>query len=99
MTAAVVEADETTVPLLPCLAPDETPESGGAVGFTVTRQQRRPYLYRPSGSADSSPTRNFSHRGCPDPTGRAGVPRVSRRKAALRPLTPRPVPGARRGPG
>ncbi|GAB3982673.1 glyoxalase [Plantactinospora veratri] len=37
--------DETTVPLLPCVSADETLAFWQALGFEVTWNQRRPYLY------------------------------------------------------
>ncbi|GIF74791.1 glyoxalase [Asanoa siamensis] len=40
-----VPANETMVPLLPCVAPDETLAFWRALGFEVTWDQRRPYLY------------------------------------------------------
>lgn len=41
----VVRPNETTVPLLPCLAPEETLAFWRALGFSVTYEQTRPYLY------------------------------------------------------
>jgi catechol 2,3-dioxygenase-like lactoylglutathione lyase family enzyme len=35
----------TTIPLLPCLDPDRTIDFYGALGFTVSHRQDRPYLY------------------------------------------------------
>lgn len=35
----------TTIPLLPCADPDRTVDFYGALGFTVSRRQARPYLY------------------------------------------------------
>lgn len=35
----------TTVPLLPCAAPEATVEFYGALGFEITHQQTKPYLY------------------------------------------------------
>ncbi|SNT31448.1 hypothetical protein SAMN05421812_104432 [Asanoa hainanensis] len=40
-----VPANETTVPLLPCLAPDETLAFWRALGFETIWEQRKPYLY------------------------------------------------------
>ncbi|AVT40275.1 glyoxalase [Plantactinospora sp. BB1] len=37
--------DETTVPLLPCVSVDETLAFWQALGFEVTWNQRKPYLY------------------------------------------------------
>ncbi|WP_327003395.1 glyoxalase [Dactylosporangium sp. NBC_01737] len=37
--------NETTVPLLPCTAPEETLAFWRALGFTVTYEQKKPYLY------------------------------------------------------
>ena len=45
MTDELVEPNETIVPLLPCFAPEETLVFWRALGFTVTWEQRRPYLY------------------------------------------------------
>ena len=36
---------ETTIPVLPCVDPDATVAFWTALGFTVTYDQRRPYLY------------------------------------------------------
>jgi hypothetical protein len=36
---------DTTIPLLPCVSPDETLDFFGALGFEVTYKQTRPYLY------------------------------------------------------
>lgn len=36
---------DTTIPLLPCVSPDATLEFFGALGFEVTYNQTRPYLY------------------------------------------------------
>jgi hypothetical protein len=41
----VTVPNETTVPLLPCTAPEETLAFWRALGFTVTYEQHRPYLY------------------------------------------------------
>ncbi|QUX30701.1 glyoxalase [Nocardiopsis akebiae] len=43
--AAAVRANETTVPLLPCASAEETLEFYRALGFEVTYEQTRPYLY------------------------------------------------------
>lgn len=40
-----VQPNETTVPLLPCVTPDETLTFWRALGFTVTYEQKKPYLY------------------------------------------------------
>jgi hypothetical protein len=40
-----VEPNETIVPLLPCLAPDETLAFWRAMGFAVFWEQHKPYLY------------------------------------------------------
>lgn len=40
-----IEPNETIVPLLPCLALDETLAFWRALGFTVTWEQRKPYEY------------------------------------------------------
>ena len=45
MTDELVEPDETIVPLLPCLAPEETLAFWRALGFTVIWEQHKPYLY------------------------------------------------------
>ncbi|MEU1899890.1 glyoxalase [Nocardiopsis dassonvillei] len=42
---AAVRANETTVPLLPCVSAEETLEFYRALGFEVTYEQTRPYLY------------------------------------------------------
>ena len=36
---------DTTIPLLPCVSPDETLDFFGALGFELTYKQTRPYLY------------------------------------------------------
>lgn len=40
-----VERNETTVPMLPCVAPEETLAFWRALGFAVTYEQMKPYLY------------------------------------------------------
>lgn len=45
LTGESVEPNETIVPLLPCFAVDETLAFWRALGFTVTWEQRRPYVY------------------------------------------------------
>lgn len=45
MTDETVEPNETIVPLLPCVAPEETLAFWRALGFTVTWEQHKPYLY------------------------------------------------------
>ncbi|MBT2452808.1 glyoxalase [Streptomyces sp. ISL-43] len=45
MSEAVVRANETTVPMLPCVSPEETLAFYRALGFEVTYEQTRPYLY------------------------------------------------------
>jgi hypothetical protein len=45
MTVELVEPNETIVPLLPCYAPEETLAFWRALGFAVTWEQRKPYLY------------------------------------------------------
>ncbi|WP_433202404.1 glyoxalase [Dactylosporangium sp. CS-047395] len=40
-----VPPNETTVPLLPCVAPEETLAFWRALGFAVTYEQQKPYLY------------------------------------------------------
>ncbi len=40
-----VQANETTVPLLSCVAPEETLVFWRALGFDVTYEQTKPYLY------------------------------------------------------
>ncbi|GGM27104.1 glyoxalase [Dactylosporangium sucinum] len=40
-----VQPNETTVPLLPCVAPEETLAFWRALGFAVTYEQTKPYLY------------------------------------------------------
>jgi hypothetical protein len=45
MADETVEPNETVVPLLPCFAVDETLAFWRALGFAVTWEQRKPYLY------------------------------------------------------
>ncbi|MER8237418.1 glyoxalase [Streptomyces sp. NPDC094049] len=45
MVEAITRANETTVPVLPCASVEETLEFYRALGFAVTYQQTRPYLY------------------------------------------------------
>ncbi|MFE3498852.1 glyoxalase [Kitasatospora sp. NPDC059160] len=45
MTEATIRANETTVPVMPCVSVEETLEFYRALGFEVTFQQTRPYLY------------------------------------------------------
>jgi catechol 2,3-dioxygenase-like lactoylglutathione lyase family enzyme len=45
MTEEKMRPNETTMPLLPCTSADETLAFWRALGFTVTYEQRRPYLY------------------------------------------------------
>ncbi|WP_369384000.1 glyoxalase [Streptomyces sp. cg36] len=45
MAEATVRANETTVPVLPCVSVEETLEFYQALGFKVTHQQTRPYVY------------------------------------------------------
>ncbi|BCJ62115.1 glyoxalase [Micromonospora endophytica] len=40
-----IQPNETAVPLLPCVAVDETLAFWRALGFAVTWEQRKPYLY------------------------------------------------------
>jgi hypothetical protein len=40
-----IQPDETTVPLLPCVTPEETLAFWRALGFKVTYEQTKPYLY------------------------------------------------------
>jgi len=40
-----VQANETTVPMLPCVAPEETLASWRALGFAMIYEERKPYLY------------------------------------------------------
>ncbi|MEU9516540.1 glyoxalase [Micromonospora sp. NPDC048169] len=40
-----VQPNETTVPMLPCVAPEETLAFWRALGFAVTYEQTKPYLY------------------------------------------------------
>ena len=40
-----VQPDEITVPVLPCVAPEETLAFWRALGFAVTYEQTKPYLY------------------------------------------------------
>ncbi len=41
----MIEPNETTVPMLQCTAPEETLAFWRALGFAVTYEQTRPYLY------------------------------------------------------
>ncbi|NVI98602.1 glyoxalase [Myxococcus sp. AM009] len=43
--ATAISGKETTVPLLPCVSADETLEFYQALGFAVTYQMTKPYLY------------------------------------------------------
>ncbi|MFF0727977.1 glyoxalase [Streptomyces sp. NPDC004134] len=45
MTEPTVRANETTVPVMPCVSVAETLEFYQALGFEVTYEQTRPYLY------------------------------------------------------
>ncbi|MFU8874329.1 glyoxalase [Micromonospora sp. SL4-19] len=45
MLVGSVQPNETTVPLLPCVAPEETLAFWRALGFTVAYEQTKPYLY------------------------------------------------------
>ncbi|WP_091028487.1 glyoxalase [Glycomyces harbinensis] len=45
MPANGIRANETTVPLLPCFSAEETLAFYKSLGFAVTYEQRRPYLY------------------------------------------------------
>ncbi|MFD4756197.1 glyoxalase [Streptomyces sp. NPDC058426] len=45
MTEAMVRANETTVPVLPCASVEETLEFYQALGFGVAYKQTRPYIY------------------------------------------------------
>jgi hypothetical protein len=40
-----VQQNETTVPLLPCVTPEDTVAFWRALGFAVTYEQKKPYLY------------------------------------------------------
>ncbi|MFE9656670.1 glyoxalase [Micromonospora sp. NPDC006431] len=40
-----VQPNETVVPMLPCVAPEETLAFWSALGFAVTYEQSKPYLY------------------------------------------------------
>lgn len=42
---AAIVANETTVPLLHCASPDETLDFYRSLGFEVTYEMRKPYLY------------------------------------------------------
>ncbi|MCF2525705.1 glyoxalase [Yinghuangia soli] len=44
-TESTVKPNETTVPLLPCADPDETLAFYRALGFEVTYEMRKPYVY------------------------------------------------------
>ncbi|MEV0928962.1 glyoxalase [Streptomyces spongiicola] len=45
MTEAMVRANETTVPVMPCASVEETLEFYQALGFEVSYRQTRPYVY------------------------------------------------------
>lgn len=45
MTGKTVRANETTVPVLSCVSPEETLEFYEALGFTTTYRMTKPYLY------------------------------------------------------
>ena len=45
MSEPGIQPNETTVPLLPCAAPEETLAFWRALGFAVTYEQKKPYLY------------------------------------------------------
>ncbi|MFI6583021.1 glyoxalase [Embleya sp. NPDC050493] len=45
MTASTIQANETTVPMMPCVAVEETAEFFQALGFRVTYKQTKPYIY------------------------------------------------------
>ncbi|WP_311137068.1 glyoxalase [Streptomyces sp. I6] len=45
MTEAMVRANETTVPVMPCASVEETLEFYQALGFGVAYRQTRPYIY------------------------------------------------------
>ncbi|MFI6638379.1 glyoxalase superfamily protein [Streptomyces sp. NPDC050504] len=40
-----VRSNETTVPILPCVSPEETLDFYRALGFEVTYEMRKPYVY------------------------------------------------------
>jgi hypothetical protein len=40
-----IRANETTVPMLPCVCPEDTLQFYRALGFAVTYEQTKPYLY------------------------------------------------------
>ncbi|MFF2926901.1 glyoxalase [Streptomyces celluloflavus] len=45
MTEPMVRANETTVPVMPCVSVEETLEFYQSLGFKVTYKQARPYIY------------------------------------------------------
>ncbi|RKR92177.1 hypothetical protein BDK92_6611 [Micromonospora pisi] len=45
MSEDQIQPNESTVPLLPCVAPDETLAFWRALGFAVAYEQTKPYLY------------------------------------------------------
>ena len=64
--------DETAIPVFPCASPDETLEFYRALGFEVTHEQKKPYVYLAvkRGGFDL----HFYGGGKPDPEGAAAVP-------------------------
>ena len=63
--------DETAIPVFPCASPDETLEFYRALGFEVTHEQKKPYVYLAvkRGGFDL----HFYGGGKPDPEGAAGL--------------------------
>jgi hypothetical protein len=45
MNESTIKANETTVPVLPCISVDETLEFYQALGFEITYKMTKPYLY------------------------------------------------------
>ncbi|MEV6521374.1 glyoxalase [Longispora sp. NPDC051575] len=45
MTEATIQANETTIPMLPCVSVDDTVAFYEMLGFAVTYRQAKPYVY------------------------------------------------------
>ncbi|MGC4896062.1 hypothetical protein [Micromonospora sp. DT31] len=45
MTGEQVQSNETVVPMLPCVSAEKTLAFWQALGFALTYEQRKPYLY------------------------------------------------------
>jgi catechol 2,3-dioxygenase-like lactoylglutathione lyase family enzyme len=63
--------DETAIPVFPCASPEETLEFYRALGFEVTHEHTKPYVYLAvrRGGLDL----HFTGGGKPDPAGAAGL--------------------------